>query len=150
MPQDPAFLPGSSTVRQNLDPLGAASDEDYAAVLARFGLVDLLLPGDGGLGRGMSADSLSAGQQRLFALAGAVLRARVKRKASSRGTSGGGGLLLLDEINFAADEETERKMQDVIRHEFADYTVIMVSHQLGLVVGLCQRVVVLDRGAVVE
>jgi ABC-type multidrug transport system fused ATPase/permease subunit len=151
VPQDPAFLPGGSTVRQNLDPLDAASDEDCAAVLARVGLSDLLLPGSGGLGRGMSADSLSAGQQRLFALAGAVLRAHVKRKASSRcGTSGGGGLLLLDEVNFATDEDTERKIRDVIRHEFADYTVIMVSHQLGLVVDLCQRVVVLDRGAVVE
>jgi len=38
----------------------------------------------------------------------------------------------------------------MIREVFADYTVIMVSHQLQLVMDYFERVVVLEEGTVVE
>ncbi|KAK7398601.1 hypothetical protein QQX98_012010 [Neonectria punicea] len=156
--QDLVFLPPGSTVRANLDPFDAASDDDCIAVLEAVRL-NLLARGgpegperpegsSNGLRQRMSAESLSAGQQRLFALARAVLRSRVRAKAVGGGV--GGGVLLLDEINFAADEETEKMIRDIIKVEFADYTVIMVSHQLRMVMELCQRVIVLENGVVAE
>lgn len=47
------------------------------------------------------------------------------------------------------DQETERIIQGNIRTEFRDYTVIMVSHRLDMVMDF-DRVVVMDTGAIVE
>ncbi|KAI0398870.1 ABC transporter [Xylaria palmicola] len=154
VPQDPVFLPPGNTIKTNLDPYDVASDDDCVAVLEVVRLGSLTHGGferpNNRLREGWSADSLSAGEQRLFALAKAILRHRVRIRGSVGERGPRGGLLLLDEINFAADKETERMIGDVIKQEFAEYTVILVSHQLELVVDLCRRVVVLENGMIVE
>ncbi|KAI1733387.1 ABC transporter [Xylaria scruposa] len=153
VPQDPVFLPAGNTIKANLDPFDAASDEDCVAVLETVRLGSLLHEGaESGLRRGISADTLSAGQQRLFGLARAILRHRLRTRGNSIGEKepNRGGLLLLDEVNFAADKETEKTTRRVLEQEFAMYTVIMVSHHLEMVVEMCQRVVVLENGMIVE
>lgn len=94
----------------------------------------------------MKAEDLSAGQQQLFGLGRAVLRRCVRAR------DGGpkGGILLLDEMSSKLDRETDRLAQDIIRTEFEDYTVIMVAHRLNMVMNLCDRVFVLERGEIVE
>ena len=60
-----------------------------------------------------------------------------------------GGVLLLDEVSSSVDRETDEAMQRVVREEFVGYTVVMVSHRLGVVMGF-DRVVVMEKGRVVE
>jgi ABC-type multidrug transport system fused ATPase/permease subunit len=94
----------------------------------------------------MKAESLSAGQQQLFGLG----RALVRRYIRERNCRSAGGILLLDEMNSKLDRETDRLAQEIVKNEFAAYTIIMVAHRLGMVMNLCDRVYVLDKGEVVE
>jgi ATP-binding cassette, subfamily C (CFTR/MRP), member 1 len=107
----------------------------------------------GDLDAEMKAESLSSGQKQLFSLGRAILRRRVRDRRN--GTSadrggGGGGILLLDEVSSSVDRDTDRAMQDLIRREFANYTVVMVSHRLDMVVEYFDAVVILDQGTLVE
>lgn len=78
--QDPFLFPGS--VRSNLDPLGASSDETIASALRRVGLWEALLNKADQATAGVSAvldtvvdtDTFSHGQRQLFCLARAVLK----------------------------------------------------------------------------
>lgn len=152
VPQDPVFLPAGTTIRQNLDPFNEASDQDCTAVLQAMGLSEVVQVQAGavGLATEMRAENLSAGEQRLFALARAVLRCRIRnRNLLSQGYLPG-GIVLLDEISFASDDNTQRVIQAAIEDEFNNYTIIMVSHQLRLVDELFERVIVMDEGRLVE
>lgn len=61
-----------------------------------------------------------------------------------------GGLLLLDEISSSVDHETEVLMQEIINSEFSAYTVVAVAHRLNSLVDSVDRVIVLDRGRIIE
>jgi len=152
VPQDPVFLSVGSTMKTNLDPFNDATDEECIEALAAVQLSSLVQPqaDAGNLHHELRAESLSAGQQRLFALARAVLRCRIRNRNLLDQCLPVGGILLLDEVSFAADENTERIIQEVVKVEFKDYTIIMVSHQLRLVVDFFERVVVMDEGRAVE
>ncbi|KAJ3492561.1 hypothetical protein NLG97_g5309 [Lecanicillium saksenae] len=147
VPQEVVFLPGLNSIKSNLDPLGLATGEECLAVLRAVGLSEFV-DGLGGTDTPMAADSLSAGQQQLFSLARAVLRRRVKDR--SFGPSHGGGVLLLDEMNSKLDDDTDRVMQQIVRQEFEGYTIIMIAHRLDIVVNMCDRVLVMEKGSVVE
>ncbi len=71
LPQDPMFLAG--TVRYNLDPLSAATDEEVWAALDKTGIKEGIKE-KGGLDADLNTDWLSAGQRQLFCLARAMLR----------------------------------------------------------------------------
>ncbi|KAF5000296.1 hypothetical protein FDECE_11257 [Fusarium decemcellulare] len=147
IPQDAVFLPDGSSVKANIDPLGTATNAQCLDVLEAIrlsGFVD----DRGGLDAGMSADDLSAGQKQLFSLGRAILRRRVRDQLAEGEKRG--GLLLLDEVSSSVDKATDRAMQEIIREEFQNYTIVMVSHRLEMVMDFFDRVVVLDRGTVVE
>jgi len=59
------------------------------------------------------------------------------------------GILLLDEVSSSVDHETERAMQEIIRTEFKNYTVVAVSHRLDMIMDF-DTVVVMDSGEIVE
>ena len=145
VPQDSVFLPGKMAIKLNLDPLGAATDEECHAALDTVHLLDFV-DKLGGLDADMSAENLSAGQQQLFGLGRAVLRRRIR----DRDGSASGGILLLDEMNSKLDKETDRLTQTILRTEFQRYTVIIVAHRLDIVMNLCDRVLILDKGTLVE
>ncbi|KAM0421107.1 hypothetical protein ACHAPT_011178 [Fusarium lateritium] len=147
IPQDAVFLPDGSSVKANIDPLNGATEAECLQVLDTVrlsGFVD----DRGSLNAGMSADDLSAGQKQIFSLGRAILRRRVRDRLA--GGEKRGGLLLLDEVSSSVDKATDRAMQEIIRDEFESYTIVMVSHRLEMVMDYFDRVVVLDRGAVVE
>jgi ATP-binding cassette subfamily C (CFTR/MRP) protein 1 len=147
IPQDAVFLPDGSTVKANIDPLEIASPEECLDVLATVRLAHFVTD-RGGLEAGMSADDLSAGQKQLFSLGRAILRRRVRQRLVQNEKHG--GVLLLDEVSSSVDKATDRAMQEIIRSEFESYTIIMVSHRLEMVLDFFDRVVVLDKGSLIE
>lgn len=149
MPQEAVFLPDGCAFQANLDPSGASTPAECRAVLGAVGLWGFVRE-RGGLGAAMSAGTLSAGQRQLMSLGRALLRRRVRARGLGGGGGGsGGGMLLLDEVSSSVDRGTERVMQEVIRAEFRDYTVIAVSHRLDMIMDF-DRVVVMDTGEIVE
>jgi ABC-type multidrug transport system fused ATPase/permease subunit len=146
VPQEAVFLPDGTDFQTNLDPLGISTPEECEAVLAAVGLSKFVAE-RGGLSAGMSATTLSAGQRQLMSVGRALLRRRIQSRHN--GPEKNGGILLLDEVSSSVDLDTERVMQDIIKTEFEDYTVIAVSHRLHMIMGF-DRVVVMDTGKIVE
>jgi len=150
VPQEAVFLPDGSTFRANLDPTNIAAPGECETVLEKVDLLPFVQE-RGGLDAPMNAGTLSAGQRQLMALGRALLRRRGRaRQLLDLGGSGAeGGILLLDEVTSSVDHETERIMQETIKTEFKDYTVVAVSHRLDMIMDF-DRVVVMDKGEIVE
>ncbi|KAK4202032.1 putative multidrug resistance-associated protein [Triangularia verruculosa] len=147
VPQDPVFLPDGTSFQANLDPLGLASEEECRSVLEVVSLWQSFVAERGGLQAPMSSDTLSQGQKQLFSMARAILRRRIRARGSEKEKEG--GLLLLDEVSSSVDKDTDAAMQRIILDEFAAYTIVMVSHRLGMVMNF-DRVIVMDEGRIVE
>jgi polar amino acid transport system ATP-binding protein len=82
-------------------------------------------------------DELSGGQQQRVAIARALMLDPE--------------ILFLDEITSALDPELVGEVLDVIRDLRADgITMLIVSHEMGFVRGVSDRVVMMDHGRVVE
>ncbi|KAJ5933154.1 hypothetical protein N7516_007643 [Penicillium verrucosum] len=143
VPQEAVFLPDGSTFRANLDPSNVSTPEECQVVLVAVELWKFVQE-RGGLDADMSAGTLSAGQRQLMSLGRALLR----RFARARNGSDC-GILLLDEVSSSVDHKTERVMQEIIRVEFKDYTIIAVSHRLDMIMDF-DRVIVMDKGEIVE
>jgi ABC-type multidrug transport system fused ATPase/permease subunit len=125
--QDPVLLPGS--VRENLDPVAflqqdtveatAEKDAELVTALTRVGLWDTIR-GRGGLGADVSTLGLSHGERQLLSLARALLHCQ----------STSGRLVLVDEATSGMDQDTDRRMQDVMLDIFAGCTVLVIAHRL--------------------
>jgi ABC-type multidrug transport system fused ATPase/permease subunit len=146
VPQEAVFLPDGTSFQTNLDPSGVSTPEECEAVLAAVGL-SAFVDERGGLSAGMTATTLSAGQRQLMSVGRALIRRRIRNRHHDAGKNG--GILLLDEVSSSVDLETERVMQDIIKTEFEEYTVIAVSHRLHMVMEF-DTVVVMDMGEIVE
>ena len=55
-------------------------------------------------------------------------------------------LLLLDEPTAGMSPEETLVMMDLIRNLATERTVILVEHKMKLIMGLCQRIIVLHHG----
>ncbi|KAJ2395562.1 hypothetical protein GGI05_001525, partial [Coemansia sp. RSA 2603] len=72
---------------------------------------------------------MSDGQKQLFSFCRVLMR---KRK-----------VLVLDEATANVDTETDQMMQEVMRTEFKDCTVLTVAHRLETIMN-CDRVIIID------
>ncbi|KAJ9195019.1 hypothetical protein DTO164E3_7003 [Paecilomyces variotii] len=138
IPQDPFILPGS--IRFNADPMGTATDEEIISALTKVHLSKLLESRSGGLDADLTEQTLSHGEQQLFALSRAILR---------RGKGGAGRILILDEATSSMDVETDRLIQEVIRTEFSGYTILCVAHRMETIRD-SDKIALLDGGRLVR
>jgi ATP-binding cassette subfamily C (CFTR/MRP) protein 1 len=136
LPQDPLLLPG--TFEFNLNPEGKIKDAvQIEKVLKKVQMWNVVVE-KGGLDAALDLESLSHGEQQLFALARAIL----KKQAAN-----GQCILVLDEATSNLDADTEAIVQKVIQEEFKDNTVIAVAHRLDTLREF-DTIVALDKGVV--
>ncbi|CAG8581475.1 740_t:CDS:10, partial [Diversispora eburnea] len=114
IPQDPVLFTG--TLRSNLDSFGEYDDEELWNALRRAHLIE----GDSLLLNQENGNNFSQGQRQLIALARALVR---KSK-----------LIIMDEATASVDFKTDRMIQETIRQEFSDATLLCIAHHSGKIV----------------
>jgi len=150
IPQDPLLFSG--TLRSNIDPFNTKNDVELYDALKRAHLVhsDVVLdhndvpsgaqtPG----ARRFTLDTvveeeggnLSVGERSLVSLARALVR--------------GTKVLVLDEATASVDVETDSKIQETIRTEFKDRTLLCIAHRLRTILSY-DRILVMSDGQVAE
>ncbi|KAJ2836009.1 Transporter of the ATP-binding cassette (ABC) [Coemansia sp. 'formosensis'] len=77
----------------------------------------------------------SNGQQQMFSLCRLLMRRRQ--------------VVVLDEATADVDLETDRSIQELIRNEFRDCTVLTIAHRLDTVKN-SDRIIVMDKGEIAE
>lgn len=135
LPQDPVIFSG--TLRMNLDPTGRHTDDELwnALNLAHLHSFVAELPAKLDYECGEGGQNLSMGQRQLMCLARSVLR---KSK-----------ILVLDEATAAVDMETDDVIQQTIRSEFKDSTVLTIAHRLNTIMDY-DRIMVMEGGRIKE
>ncbi|KAF3016226.1 hypothetical protein E8E14_011908 [Neopestalotiopsis sp. 37M] len=127
--QDPVLFPG--TLRQNLDPLEEHTDAECSTVLHRILGPEWSLTSHVDTG----GKNLSQGERQLVGIGRAVLRRSP--------------VVILDEATASIDRATALAIQDVLRDELKESTVITIAHRLEAVKD-ADWFVRLDAGRVVE
>uniref|UniRef100_A0A8R1XNR3 ABC-type glutathione-S-conjugate transporter n=1 Tax=Onchocerca volvulus TaxID=6282 RepID=A0A8R1XNR3_ONCVO len=135
IPQDPVIFSG--TLRFNLDPFHTYSDREIWVALELAHLKTFV----SSLAKGLEyricegGEDISVGQRQLICLTRALLR---KSK-----------VLVLDEATAAVDLATDSLIQETIRREFHDSTVLTIAHRLNTIIDY-DRIIVLENGSVRE
>lgn len=109
--QEPVLFPG--TMRQNLDPLEEYSDFECYTVLEKIASRH-----EWSLNTNVdtSGKNLSQGQRQLVGLARALLRRSP--------------IIVMDEATASIDRETAMRIQEILREEMRESTVITIAHRV--------------------
>lgn len=135
IPQDPVVF--SNTVRYNLDPFNNISDEDIWVALKKVKLDEFIASLPDGLLEQVTegGENFSQGQKQLLCIARSVLR--------------NPKVLVMDEATASIDNSTDALIQEMIRENFNNSTILTIAHRLNTIMD-SDRVLVLDDGRVAE
>ncbi|ORY95166.1 hypothetical protein BCR41DRAFT_375894 [Lobosporangium transversale] len=136
IPQEPVLFVG--TIRSNLDPFHRRTDQEIWAALDAVHLSENIkqnMPLKLETPIIENGRNFSLGQRQLFCIARAIL-------FQSR-------ILVLDEATSAVDLQTDLLIQDTIKKNFANCTVLMIAHRLNTIIE-CDKILVMEDGRVVE
>ncbi|CAG9825036.1 unnamed protein product [Phaedon cochleariae] len=131
IPQDPILFTG--TIRLNIDPTSKYTDEVIWTAIEKSHIKHLVPSLDAKIAE--NGSNYSAGQKQLICLA----RALVSQNK----------IIVLDEATASMDPETSRLLQDTIRDNFEQCTVLTIAHRLNTVSN-SDRILVVDHGEIVE
>lgn len=135
IPQDPILF--SNSVRYNLDPFKTSSDEEIWETLKKVQMAEVIANLPGGLLEEVSegGENFSQGQRQLLCIARSLLR--------------NPKILVMDEATASIDNATDAAIQQMIRENFKEATVLTIAHRLNTIMD-SDRVLVLDDGRIAE
>ncbi|KAG2735537.1 hypothetical protein G9P44_001751 [Scheffersomyces stipitis] len=145
IPQDPTLFSG--TIRSNLDPFSQYTDEQIFEALKRVNLIgrnetpattagenqNKFFNLDASISEG--GGNLSQGERQLVCLGRSLLK--------------NPKVILLDEATSSIDYKSDAMIQQTIREEFSNSTILTIAHRLRTIIDY-DKILVMDAGRVVE